>query len=98
DEHAVETRSNAAEDHFAKHDVGEGNHSAERGKTVVHAVHCATTCVRRDGGKQRGLSDAVADFLAFHVAAGSGRGDGLLCTVDQWMGVSLGPVECAKSG
>ena len=51
-------------------DVEQRNQAAERREAVVHAVDGAATGVGGDGGEQRGVGDAEADFLAFHVAAG----------------------------
>ena len=45
------------------------HHAAERSEAVVHSVDCAATGIGRDGGKQRAFGDAVAHFLALHVAA-----------------------------
>ena len=40
-----------------------------RGQAVVHVVDRAAGRVRRNGREQRGVCDAEADFLAFHIAA-----------------------------
>ena len=93
DQHAVEAGADAAEDDFAEHDVDERNHAAERREAVVHAVDRAATGVGGDGGEERGLGDAEADFLAFHVAAGRGGGARLCRAVNQRMRMRLGPVD-----
>ena len=68
-QHAVEPRADASENHFVGLDVEQRNQPAERREAVVHAVHRAATGIRGDGGEQRGLRDAEPHFLAFHVAA-----------------------------
>ena len=98
DQHAVHARADAAEDHLAEHDVGQRNHAAERSKAVVHAVDGAATGVGGDGGEERALGDAVAHLLAFHVAAGRGRGARLLRAVNQRMRVRLSPVADGEAG
>ena len=74
-----------------------GNHAAERRKAVVHAIDRAATGVGGDGGEERAFGDAVANFLAFHVAARRGRRAGLRRAVNQRMRVRLGPVARRES-
>ena len=73
DQHPVQARADAAEDHLAQHDVDERHHAAERREGVVHGVDRAATGVGRHGGEERRVGDAEPDLLAFHVAAGRER-------------------------
>ena len=59
----------------------------------MYAVDGATTCVGGDGGKQRGIGNAKAHFLAFHVAARLQRGGVLVDSVQQRIAFGLGPVS-----
>ncbi len=61
--------ADAAEDHLAQHDVDQRNHSAERREGIVPSVDRAATRIGRHGGQERGVGDAEANFLAFHVSA-----------------------------
>ena len=70
--------ADAAEDHLAEHDVGQRHQAAERRERVVPAVDRAAAGVGRHRGEERGVGDAEADFLAFHVAAGLHRADALI--------------------
>ena len=90
--------ADAAEDHFAEHDVGERNHAAERSEAVVHAVDRAATGVGGDGGEERALGDAVADFLALHVAAGRSCSARLRGAVNHVVRMRLGPVANREAG
>ena len=69
-QHAVQAAADAAEDDLAQLHQPHRHQPAERRERVVHRVDRA---VRRGGGRgrpQRGVRDAEADLLAFHVAAG----------------------------
>ena len=69
EQHAVEARADAAEDHFVGLHVEQRHQAAERRVAVVHAVDGAAAGVGRDGGKERRCGDAEARFLALHVPA-----------------------------
>ena len=69
-QHAVEAGADAAEDDLAELHVEQRHHAAERREAVMHGVDRAARGSRGDGGEQRRVGDAEADFLAFHVAAG----------------------------
>src|ERR1035438_6510094 len=68
-EHAVQARSDAAEDHFAQLDVDHRHEAAEWGEAIVRVVDGAAACVGGDDGEEGGVGDAEAHLLAFHVAA-----------------------------
>src|ERR1019366_7877592 len=68
-EHAVQARSDAAEDNFAQLDVDHRHEAAQRGEAIVHVVDGAAACVRGDDGEERRGGDTEAHLLAFHVAA-----------------------------
>ena len=68
-QHAVESRADAAEDDFAQVQVEERNQAAQGSEAIVHADDGAAAGVGGDGGEQRRGGDAEAHFLAFHVAA-----------------------------
>ena len=69
-QHAVEARTDAADDDLAQLDVEHRDEPAERREAVEHAVDRTARGGRRDHGEQRGLGDAEAHLLALHVAAG----------------------------
>ena len=71
-QHAVKSRADAAENHFAGLDVEKRHQSAERREGIVHGIHRAARGIRRDRGEERGIENAETDFLAFHVAIGDG--------------------------
>ena len=52
-----------------QHHPDEQRQGAERREAIMHRVHASRGECGRDGCKQSALSDAEADFLAFHVAA-----------------------------
>ena len=64
----------------------------KRGERVVHGVDCAAGGVCSDGREERGVGNAEADFLAFHVAAALGGAHALVDTMEQWAMLSLGSV------
>ena len=97
DQHAVQARTHAAKDHLVEHEVDEHHHAAQRSQRVVHGVDGAATGVGGDCGKQRGLADAEADFLALHIASRSGEGSGLRRIVNKQMRMRLGPVDGGES-
>ena len=78
DEHSVESGADAAENDFAELDVEQRNETAERGERIVHRIDRAARRVGRDRGKERGVEDAEADFLALHVAVGRGDAELLM--------------------
>ena len=67
--HVHEAHALAAKD-TVEHHVQHRHHSAQRRQGVVHVVDgaCGEGCCY--GGKQSGLGDAEADFLALHAACG----------------------------
>ncbi len=69
EQHAVETRADAAEDDFAELDVDQRDHAAERREAVMHPVDRTARGVGGDGGEEGRVGDAEADLLALHVAA-----------------------------
>ncbi len=73
EQHAVKAGTDAAENDLAQLDVEHGNHPAQRHEAVVPGVDGAAGGVGRDCGEERGVGDAEADFLAFHIAAGLKR-------------------------
>src|SRR5579883_2041784 len=73
DQHAIEPRADTAEDDLAEHDVDHRHHAGERHQTVMHVVDRAARGVGGDGREERGLGDAEAHLLPFHVAAGLDR-------------------------
>ena len=73
---------------FAKLDVEQRDHAAQRGQAVVHRVHRTARGGGGDNGEQGGGGDAEAHLLALHVAAGNaelmqqaGVAGGLPCPV-----------------
>jgi hypothetical protein len=76
--------------------------AAEGHEGVVHAVHRAAACVGRHRGEERGVGDAEADLLAFHVAAGLQRRYMLIdahgLRVQERVGLRLGLVGGEDSG
>ena len=68
-EHAVEPGADAAEHHLAELHVDERHEPAERRERVVHRVDAAARRVGRHGRVERGVRDAEAHLLPFHVAA-----------------------------
>ena len=68
-ENAVKTRTDTANDHFAKLHVDERNEAAERREAAMHGVDRAAGRRRGDDRKERRECHAEAGFLAFHVAA-----------------------------
>ena len=91
DEHAVESGADAAEDDLAQLDVEQRNHAAERREGVVPGVDGAAAGVGGDGGEERGIGDAEADFLAFHVAARLQRADLLVDAVQERIAAATRP-------
>ena len=69
DEHAVEPRADAAEDHLAELHQQHRHQAAERRERVVHRVDRAVRGGGRRRRPERRVGDAEADLLAFHVAA-----------------------------
>ena len=70
----VETRADAARQDLAKLDQEQRNHAAERRQRIVHGVDRAAG---QAGGHRRikgGHGHAEADFLAFHIAGATDRG------------------------
>ncbi len=59
----------------------------------MDAVDGATTRIGSDGGEERGIGDAKAHFLAFHVAAGLQRGGVLVNSLQQGIASGLGPIR-----
>ena len=78
DQHAVKSGADAAEDDFAELNVEQRNETAERREGIMHRVDRAAGGVGGDRGKKRGVKDAEADFLAFHVAVGRGDAEILM--------------------
>ena len=72
EEHAVHPGADAAEDHFAEHDVEQRDRAADRREGVVPRVDRAAGGVGGDRGEERGVADAEADFFPFHVAVRRG--------------------------
>ncbi len=70
-QHPVHACANAAKDHLTEHDVDQRDHAAEGSEAVVHAIDRAATGIGRDCREERAFGDSVADFFAFHVAAGA---------------------------
>ena len=83
--------AHSAEYGFAEHDVGQRHHPAQRSEGIVPAVDGAATGVGGDGGKQRGVGNAEADFLAFHVAAGLHQAGVLVHSLEQRIAFALPP-------
>ena len=77
-QHAVKSRADAAENHLAGLDVEQRHQPAERREGVVHGIDRAAGGVGRHRGEQRGIENAEADFLAFHVAVGGGDAELLM--------------------
>ena len=77
-QHAVEAGTDAAEDDLAQMDVDHGDHAGQRHQAVMHGIDRAAGGIGGDGGEQRRIGDAEADFLAFHIAAGLKRARGLI--------------------
>src|SRR3984885_4918795 len=77
-QHAVETRSDAAEHHLAEFDQPHGHHAAERSERIVHGIGRAAGCRRGDGGEQRRGDHSQPRLLAFHVPAGLRHGRSLV--------------------
>ena len=98
DEHAVEAGADAAEDDLAELDVDQRDQAAEGREGVVHGVDRAAAGVGGDGGEERGVGDAEADLLAFHVAAGLVRRRVLVDGVQQRVGLRFGPVADEDAG
>ena len=69
EQHAVEARADAAEDHFVGLHVEQRHEPADRRVAVVHAVDRAAAGVGRHGGEQRRGRDPEPRLLALHVAA-----------------------------
>ncbi|OPY89649.1 MAG: hypothetical protein A4E72_01028 [Syntrophus sp. PtaU1.Bin208] len=57
EEHAVETRPDAAEDHFAQLDVQQGDQSAQGRKGIMHGVHGAAGSAGGHRGEEGGIED-----------------------------------------
>ena len=55
-------------------------------------IHGAAARVGRNGGKERGIGDSEADFLAFHVAAGLHGAHLLVDAVQQRIAARFCPV------
>ena len=70
DQHAVQARAHAAEDHLAQLHVDQRDQPAQRREGVVHRVHRAAGGVRGHGGEQGGGKDPEADLLPLHVPVG----------------------------
>ncbi len=76
--HAVETRTDAADDQFTELHVDERDHAAKRGERVVHGIDGTAGRRSRDNGKQRRSYDTEANLLAFHIAASQPQ----VCRID----------------
>ena len=72
-QHAVEAAADAAEHDLAELHEPHRHEPAERRERVVHRVHGAVRRRGRRRGPERGVRDAEARLLAFHVAAGLQR-------------------------
>src|SRR6202521_2178954 len=73
DQDSVQARAHSSENGLAEHDVDERHHATQRCKRIMPAVDRTAARIGGDGRKQRGIGDAKADFLAFHVPAGLQR-------------------------
>jgi hypothetical protein len=69
-QHAVEARAHASENHFAQLDIDQRHQAAQRRQAVVRVVHRAATGVGGNHREKRRVGNAEARLLAFHVAAG----------------------------
>ena len=69
-QHAVKSRADAAKNNLAQLDIEERNQPAQRSEGIVHRIDRAAGSVGGDRGEERGVEDAEAHFLAFHVAIG----------------------------
>ena len=76
EQHRVEARADAAEDHLAEAEVGERHRPAEPRQGLEGRVDGAAGGDRGHRGPQRGAGDPEALLLALHVAAGR-AGDGV---------------------
>src|SRR5579864_75062 len=78
DQHPVQPRADAAEDHLAEVHHDKRHHPRDRCERIVHRVDRAVGCGGGGGGPQRRVDDAEAHLLAFHVSTGLQRTRGLI--------------------
>ncbi len=69
-QHAVEAAADAAEHDFTQLHQPHRHQATQRREGAMHRVHGTVGGRRRGRSPQRGVGDAEAHFLAFHVAAG----------------------------
>src|SRR5580658_8442476 len=99
-QHSIKAGADASEDDFAQHDVDHWDHAGDRQQAVMHVVDGAAGRVSGDRGEQRGVCDAEADFLAFHVATGLQHGWRLIDMQSGEGGIAggLSPVRRCRPG
>ncbi len=88
-QHAIQAGTDTAENHFAQLDLRQRHQPAQRREGIVHGVHRTTGSTCGDGGEQRGVDDAEARLLAFHIAAGLCDGSVLIHAQGGKGGVAL---------
>ncbi len=67
-------------------------------KESCDRIDCAATGIGGDGGEERGLRDAEAHLLAFHIAAGVDQRGLLVDAMQQWVRLRFCPVTDGVSG
>src|SRR5580692_5061014 len=89
----VHSRANPTENHFAKHDVHQRHHAAQRRERIMPSDNRTTAGVGGHRGKQRRVRDSEANLFALHVPAGLLRTHMLVDTRQQRISASFRPIS-----